>query len=140
MKFLNDDHKLNDYFRFGCQLVTGWRTRHERWIANLRHVDVSPYLEGKVSLGYLILPTVNYGHSIESYGLKAIALWNRPGESSQAQLAGLRIYDRSPTLCERSSQTIQILMKRWFVEMSLPPVSGSELRRDHIGGRLRTLS
>lgn len=40
-------HELIDYIRFGSQLVTGWRTKHERWIADLRRIDLSPYLDGK---------------------------------------------------------------------------------------------
>jgi SAM-dependent methyltransferase len=37
-------HELKDYIRFGSQLATGWRTKHERWIADLRRSDLSPYL------------------------------------------------------------------------------------------------
>jgi SAM-dependent methyltransferase len=38
-------HELKDYIRFGSQLATGWRTKHERWIADLRRSDLSPYLD-----------------------------------------------------------------------------------------------
>jgi SAM-dependent methyltransferase len=48
-------YKLRDYTRFGWQLVTGWRLKHERWIAELRNVDLSPYLNGKQSLSVIDL-------------------------------------------------------------------------------------
>ena len=38
---------LKDYIRFGLQLGTGGRTRHESWIANLRYADLLHYLNGK---------------------------------------------------------------------------------------------
>jgi SAM-dependent methyltransferase len=48
-------HKLKDYIRFGSQLVTGWRAKHELWIAHLRYTDLSPYLNGSSSLTVLDL-------------------------------------------------------------------------------------
>jgi SAM-dependent methyltransferase len=47
--------KLKDYTHFGWQLITGSRMKHERWIANLRHTDISPYLKGKDPLAVLDL-------------------------------------------------------------------------------------
>jgi SAM-dependent methyltransferase len=46
---------LKDYIRFGSQLVTGWRTKHERWIADLRRIDLSSYLDGQGRLTVLDL-------------------------------------------------------------------------------------
>lgn len=37
--------KFNDHFLYGLQLITGWRGRHERWIAQLRDADITPALE-----------------------------------------------------------------------------------------------
>jgi SAM-dependent methyltransferase len=51
---------LKDYIRFGLQLGTGWRTRHESWIANLRYADLLHNLNGKRSVAVLDLPTNNY--------------------------------------------------------------------------------
>jgi len=48
-------HKLKDHIGFACQLVTRSRMKHERWIADLRHADISPYLEGKNPLAVLDL-------------------------------------------------------------------------------------
>jgi len=48
-------HELNDYIRFGSQLATGWRTKHERWIADLRRIDLSSYLDGQGRLTVLDL-------------------------------------------------------------------------------------
>jgi len=48
-------HKLKDYIRFGWQLVTGSRMKHERWIAELRRSDISRYLETKDPLAVLDL-------------------------------------------------------------------------------------
>ena len=48
-------HKAKEYVRFGWQLVTGSRMGHERWIADLRHTDISPFLDGKDSLAILDL-------------------------------------------------------------------------------------
>ncbi len=48
-------HKVKDYSRFGWQLVTGSRMKHERWIAGLRRTDISPYLEEKDLLEVLDL-------------------------------------------------------------------------------------
>ena len=47
--------KLKDYLRFSWQLVTGSRTKHERWIADLRRADISPYLGAKNPLAVLDL-------------------------------------------------------------------------------------
>ena len=48
-------HALKDYIRFGLQLVTGWRTKHERWIADLRRIDLSSYCDGQGRLTVLDL-------------------------------------------------------------------------------------
>ena len=47
--------KFNDYVRFSWQLLSGWRIKHERWIADLRRADLSPYLCGKKSFAVLDL-------------------------------------------------------------------------------------
>lgn len=46
---------IKDYIRFGWQLLAGWRTEHERWIADLRRADISPLLNGKRSPAVLDL-------------------------------------------------------------------------------------
>ena len=48
-------HTLKDYIRFGWQLVTASRMEHERWIADLRRTDISPFLNGEESLAVLDL-------------------------------------------------------------------------------------
>ena len=48
-------HKLKDHIRFAWQLVTGWRVKHERWIADFRRADIFSYLEEKSSLTVLDL-------------------------------------------------------------------------------------
>jgi|ERR1044071_4226149 len=42
--------ELTDYFRFGWQLVTGWRVKHERWIADLRREDILPHIKNQGAL------------------------------------------------------------------------------------------
>jgi len=46
---------FKDYTRYGWQLVTGWRTEHERWIAELRRADIAVYLEVNEALTILDL-------------------------------------------------------------------------------------
>ena len=48
-------NKIKDYLYFGWQLVDGERLKHERWIAELRHADLSPHLEEKNPLTVLDL-------------------------------------------------------------------------------------
>lgn len=48
-------HILNDYIRYGWQLVSGWRMEHEEWIADIRRADITPYLEKEVPLAILDL-------------------------------------------------------------------------------------
>jgi SAM-dependent methyltransferase len=48
-------HKIKDYTHFGRQIVTGWRLEHERWIAELRHADLAPYLQTENPLTVLDL-------------------------------------------------------------------------------------
>ena len=33
--------RVKDYYRFGSQLINGWRASHEQWIANLRRADIA---------------------------------------------------------------------------------------------------
>lgn len=47
--------KFRDYIRFGWQLIIGSRMNHERWIADLRTADITPFLNGKSSLEVLDL-------------------------------------------------------------------------------------
>src|SRR6266508_670780 len=44
-----------DYLRYGWWLVDGTPIEHERWIANLRHHDTAPFVNGKNSLVILDL-------------------------------------------------------------------------------------
>ncbi len=48
-------HKLKDHIRFAWQLVTGWRVKHEGWIADFRRADIFSYLEQKSALTVLDL-------------------------------------------------------------------------------------
>jgi SAM-dependent methyltransferase len=48
-------NKLADYINFGRHLLSGWRLNHERWIADLRQADLSPYLTGRKTLAVLDL-------------------------------------------------------------------------------------
>lgn len=39
--------RVKDYYCFGVQLISGWRARHEQWIANLRRVDLASVYNGQ---------------------------------------------------------------------------------------------
>jgi SAM-dependent methyltransferase len=94
-------HKGKDYIRFGWQLVSGWRMKHERWIADLRRNDL-PLLQkqgnpvrildlanGQLQPQYKILR--GQGHHV--YGIDMV---NRPNGDWQscAYKAARRIYAR----------------------------------------------
>jgi SAM-dependent methyltransferase len=92
-------HKLKDYIRFGGQLVTGPRMKHERWIADLRRTDLSVYLEGNAPL--TLLDLANGQLRPQYLLLKAgghricgIDIVNRPGISATSVLYALarRLY------------------------------------------------
>jgi SAM-dependent methyltransferase len=93
---------ISDYLRFGCQLMNGWRASHEQWIANLRNVDVAPFVNETKSLRVLDLAN---GRLRPQYkilrGSRLSRYWNRRRELSEAKLAGSRVRDCSSTLCRR---------------------------------------
>jgi len=57
-------NQVKDYVHFGRQLVSGWRLKHERWIAELRYTDLLPHLKVKNSL--IVLDLAN-GHLQPQY-------------------------------------------------------------------------
>jgi SAM-dependent methyltransferase len=48
-------HKFEDNIRFGLQLLNGWRMKHERWIADLRCIDLASHFDGGARLKVLDL-------------------------------------------------------------------------------------
>jgi SAM-dependent methyltransferase len=87
-------HKLKDYIRFGGQLVTGSRMKHERWIADLRRTDLSVYLEGNAPLTLLDLANGQLRPQYlllkaGGYRICGIDIVNRPGISATSVLYAL---------------------------------------------------
>ena len=92
---------LKDYIRFGSQLLTGWRTKHERWIADLRRIDLSSYLDGQGRLTVLDLANGQLRPQykilrVEGQRVYGIDMVNRPSHDwqSYASTIGRALYAR----------------------------------------------
>ena len=103
-----------DYTRFGWQLVSGWRTKHERWIASLRESDLSILLNGRpleildlangqLQPQYKIL--LGQGHHV--FGIDVV---NRPNNDWRHRLykVARRLYSRGlqPTYLTRQDALV----------------------------------
>lgn len=92
---------IKDYVRFGWQLYIGSRMRHERWIADLRRADLSPYLLEQSALRVLDLANgqlrpqyrILQGQGQRVFGIDMI---NRPksGWRENAYKIARRLYAR----------------------------------------------
>jgi ubiquinone/menaquinone biosynthesis C-methylase UbiE len=93
--------QAKDYVRFGWQLVTGWRLKHELWIAKLRDADLASYLDRKQSLKVLDLANgrlqpqykILRAQEHQVYGIDMV---NRPKTDLQdyAYMIARRLYER----------------------------------------------
>ena len=94
-------HRLKDYIRFGWQLVTDSRMKHERWIASLRRADLAPFVNGTDSLTILDLAngqlrpqySIMRGQGYRVYGIDMV---NHPKRSWQDRTYSIarRLYAR----------------------------------------------
>jgi SAM-dependent methyltransferase len=95
-------HKFNDYVRFSWQLLTGWRIKHERWIADLRQADLLPYLCGKKSFEVLDLANgqlrpqykILRAEGQRVYGIDMVN-WPKRGSRDYAYVIARRLYTRN---------------------------------------------